>query len=86
MPEVMLPVTWPNTFRRTITPKHGKARVMEFQPGVPVDLRPSDVDLLKADIGVALMPIHRDEKGRPRVIGEDVEPVEPVADDTQGDD
>jgi hypothetical protein len=86
MPEVMLPVSWPNTFRRTVAAKHGKSRVMEFQPGVPVDLKPNEVELLKADIGVALMPIHRDEKGRPRVIREDVEPVESVADDAQGND
>lgn len=70
MPEVMLPYTWPNRFRRTVATKNGKSRVMEFMPGVPVDLRPNEVDLLKADIGGILQPIFRDARGKPRVIRE----------------
>lgn len=68
MPEVMLPHTWPNRFRRTVNPKNGKPRVMVFSPGVPVELKPSEIDLLKADIGTALHPIFRDARGKPRVL------------------
>lgn len=68
MPEVMLPHRWPNRFRRTVNPKNGKPRVMEFLPGVPVELRAADIDLLKADIGPILSPIFRDARGNPRVL------------------
>lgn len=75
MPEVMLPHSWPNRFRRTVTPKSGKPKVLEFVPGVPVDLRPSDVELLKHDIGQGrpLQPVFRDARGKARVL---VEPVD----------
>ena len=79
MPEVMLPRTWPNTFRRTIHPKNGKSRMMVFERGVPVDLKPSEIDLLKADIGSILQPIFRDGRGKPRVLRE-TEPAEEPAD------
>ena len=85
MPFVMLRSNWPNTFRRTITMK-GQKQTLEFKPGVPVDLTPSEISALQSDIGVALVPVEFDEKARPRVITEDVvaeelqpEPEQPVA-------
>jgi len=71
MPFVMLRSNWPNTFRRTITMK-GQKQTLEFNPGVPVDLTPSEISALQSDIGVALVPVEFDEKARPRVITEDV--------------
>ena len=81
MPFVMLKRTWPGNFRRTITiGKKGKEtkRVLEFSPGVPVELTPSEVDALRSDIGVALQPVEFDEKARPRVISDEVEVDEPA--------
>lgn len=75
MPFVMLKKNWPANFRRTITiGKKGKEtkRVLEFTPGVPVELTPAEVDALRSDIGVALQPVEFDEKARPRVITDDV--------------
>lgn len=72
MPEVMLPHDWPGRFRRTVEIK-GKSRLYEFHPGVPVELKPVEVEALRLDIGNALLPIERDEKNRPRVIREEVD-------------
>jgi hypothetical protein len=87
MPFVMLKRNWPGNFRRTITSgKKGKEtkKVLEFSPGVPVELTPAEVEALRSDIGPALQPIEFDEKARPRVISDEVEvdtpeehPVEP---------
>lgn len=74
MPEVMLPRDWPNKFRRTIEIK-GKSRVMEFLPGVPVDLKTAEVEALRNDIGPILLPIMRDARNKPRVIREDFDPI-----------
>ena len=71
----MLKKNWPANFRRTIaTVKKGKEtkRVLEFTPGVPVELTAAEVDALRSDIGVALQPVEFDEKARPRVITDDV--------------
>ena len=71
----MLKKNWPANFRRTIaTAKKGKEtkRVLEFTPGVPVELTAAEVDALRSDIGVALQPVEFDEKARPRVITDDV--------------
>jgi hypothetical protein len=78
MPFVMLKKDWPATFRRTIGPPKDR-RQMEFTPGVPVDLTAAEVDMLRADIGIALMPVDFDEKARPRVITDDVIADEPPA-------
>lgn len=75
MPFVMLKRNWPGNFRRTITTgKKGKEtkRVLEFSPGVPVELMAAEVDALRKDIGVALQPIEFDENARPRIITDDV--------------
>ena len=75
MPFVMLKKNWPANFRRTIANgKKGKEtkRVLEFTPGVPVELTAAEVDALRSDIGVALQPVEFDEKARPRVITDDV--------------
>jgi hypothetical protein len=71
MPFVMLKKNWPGNFRRTIGPPQDR-RQLEFAPGVPVDLTAAEVDMLQADIGIALMPVDFDEKARPRVITDDV--------------
>jgi hypothetical protein len=79
MPFVMLKKNWPANFRRTITTgKKGKEtrRVFEFSPGVPVDLSAAEVEALRSDIGVALVPVDFDEKARPRVITDEVVPEE----------
>lgn len=75
----MLKKNWPGNFRRTIkTGKKGKEveSVLEFSPGVPVDLTPAEVEALRSDIGVALVPVDFDEKARPRVITDEVVPEE----------
>lgn len=79
MPHVMLKRSWPGNFRRTVTEKvRGKdvSRTLEFSPGVPVDLSPAEVDLLRSDIGLALEPVDLDFKARPRVITDDVDVAE----------
>jgi hypothetical protein len=73
VPEVMLQPDWPSTFRRTLRGKGRKTETFEFQPGVPVDFKPADIELLTPDLGRALVPVYRDEKGRPRVISGEVE-------------
>ena len=70
MPEVMLRNNWPGTFRRTVTIRN-KSKQLEFQPGVPVELSSEICKALLPDIGVALMPIERDERNKPRVISMD---------------
>jgi hypothetical protein len=79
MPWVMLKKNWPANFRRTITTgKKGKEvkSTLEFSPGVPVDLSAAEVEALRSDIGVALVPVDFDEKARPRVITDEVVPEE----------
>ncbi len=78
MPFVMLKKNWPGNFRRTIGPPQDR-RQLEFAPGVPVDLTAAEVDMLRADIGIALMPVDFDEKARPRIITDDVIPEETPA-------
>ena len=81
MPSVMLKKDWPGNFRRTITiGKKGKEvkKVLEFTPGVPVELTPAEIEAVRPDIGVALQPIEFDEKARPRVISDEVEVDEPA--------
>lgn len=81
MPSVMLKKNWPGKFRRTITiGKKGKEtkRVLEFVPGVPVELTAAEIEAVRPDIGVALQPIEFDEKARPRVISDEVEVDEPA--------
>lgn len=68
----MLKRDWPNSFCRTITVGKTKTRI-KFEPGQPVDLNSKQIEALRADIGVALMPCDRDEKGRSRVIGDEVD-------------
>lgn len=79
MPFVMLKRNWPGNFRRTIIiGKKGKEtkKVLEFSPGLPVDLTAAEVEALRPDIGIALLPVDFDEKGRPRVITDEVVPEE----------
>lgn len=65
--EVMLKPNWPGGFRRTI--KVGdESKVLEFAPGEPVEVTAEELKALKADIGVSIFEIERDEKGRPRYI------------------
>ena len=72
MPEVMLKRDWPNTFRRTV--RTGKTpQVLTFKPGEPVELNAKQIEALKADIGVCLMPVERDAKGKPRLITDEVD-------------
>lgn len=72
MPEVMLKRDWPNSFNRTITIGKNKTR-LRFEPGEPVELNSKQIEALKPDIGVALMPCERDSKGRTRLIGDEVD-------------
>lgn len=72
MPEVMLKRGWPGSFQRTITVGKKTTRI-RFEPGEPVELDSKQVEAIKADIGVALMPCERDSKGRPRFIDDEVE-------------
>jgi len=79
MPFVMLKKDWPGNFRRTITTgKKGKEtkHVLEFSPGIPVDLSAAEVEAIRPDIGIALLPVDFDEKARPRVITDEVVPEE----------
>jgi hypothetical protein len=79
MPFVMLKRNWPGNFRRTITiGKKGKEtkKVLEFSPGLPVDLTAAEVEAIRPDIGIALLPVDFDEKARPRVITDEVVPEE----------
>jgi hypothetical protein len=70
MPEVMLAPEWQNKFRRTLQLGKGRSRVMEFEPGVPVELSANEIDLLKSDIGKALHPVMRSASGKPKVLSE----------------
>jgi len=83
----MLKRDWPGSFRRTITSKvKGKEvrKTLEFSPGVPVDLTPSEVEALRSDIGAALHPTELDDKARPRIITDEVSVDETViADEPQ---
>lgn len=71
MPAVMLRRDWPGPFQRTIKPDPANKSTwttLYFQPGAPVDLDAATIDLLKDDIGKALLPVAFDEKGRPRIL------------------
>lgn len=83
MPFVMLRKNWPGTFRRTINAKSGCKVQLIFEPGTPVDLTTHEIECLRSDIGVALMPVEFDEKARPRMITEDVVPEEPQKEQPQ---
>lgn len=79
MPELMLKPGWPGSFRRSVG-EGKKSRTLVFLPNDPVEVKASEVDDLKADIGAAIFEVERDEKGRVRFIETGV--VEP--DPTQG--
>ena len=65
----MLKGNWPGNFCRTVrNEKGGVVKVLEFQPGIPVDLPDEDFDAVKNDIGKSLVPVELDEKGRPRQV------------------
>lgn len=73
MPLVMLKRDWPANFRRTIRDKHGKAvQVLEFVPGVAVEVTAKQLDSLSGDMGHALLPARRDAKQKVRIITDDV--------------
>lgn len=80
----MLKRSWPGNFRRTITrDKNGKPlKVLEFTPGVAVEVSASEARALMPDIGVCLEAVELDPKRRPRVIEDDVEAPETVEDVT----
>jgi hypothetical protein len=59
---VMLRNNWPNTFRRA---------GVEFQPGVAVGITSEQLAAIKDDIGVALVEVEYDERGKPRVVGDE---------------
>lgn len=75
MPEVMLKRDWPGTFRRTVR-NAKKPYLMAFEPGQPVELNAKELEAVKADIGVCLMPVERDAKGKARIITDEVETEE----------
>ena len=75
MPEVMLKRDWPSTFRRTVR-NVKKPNMLEFNPGEPVELNAKELEAVKADIGVCLMPCERDAKGKARIITDEVETEE----------
>ena len=77
----MLKKGWPGTFSRTIKTKNKGREVVErktFKPGEPVDLSPAEIEAVRSDIGVCLMPIEFDSKGRTRLITDAVEIAEEV--------
>lgn len=74
MAEVMLKRDWPAAFRRTVGTGRSLVR-MVFEPGVPVEVNQKQFESLKADIGIALLPCERDEKGRARAITDAVDMV-----------
>jgi hypothetical protein len=76
MPYVILKRNWPGVFRRTVQDKKGKPETLVFEPGVPVNLTPSQVNLLSKEIGTAIVPVEMDPKKRPKLILEDVAPAE----------
>jgi hypothetical protein len=74
--EIMLKPNWPGIFHRTVGTGE-QAKRLEFAPGEPVEVDADQFKALKADIGVSLFEIERDEKGRPRYI-ETVETPDPT--------
>lgn len=89
MPQVMLKRDWPGSFRRTVTTKiKGRdfTKALEFSPGVAVELTVAEVEAVRGDIGVSLLPIDMDAKNRPRIISDDVEPVEGELNESQSTD
>lgn len=82
----MLKRDWPGNFSRTITTgKKGKevTERLTFSPGVPVDLSAAQIEQLRPDIGVSLMPVDFDEKARPRIITDDVSVDDAASVDSQ---
>lgn len=67
--EVMLPHTAHAAFRRTVTGGNGQSRVIVFEPGIPVSLKPWEVNAIP-DIGTTLKPVYRDARGKPRAVKE----------------
>lgn len=60
-----------------MTGKKGQTKVVKtFVRGVPVELTSAEVDLLRGDIGPALVPVEFDAKGRTRIITDAVVPDE----------
>jgi hypothetical protein len=80
MPELMLRKDWPGKFRRTIKLSEKKREVLEFVPGVPVELNARQIDGVKGDIGTALYPVERDGRNKVRVITDEVDAPEVIAD------
>ena len=81
MAHVMLKRDWPGKFRRTIRSGRdgrGKPVLLEFEPGVPVDLKAHEIKQLEPEIGVCLEPVEMDDKQRPRIITDEVEAAEDV--------
>ena len=85
MPLVMLKRDWPGKFRRTIG-EGKKTQVLEFLPGVAVDLTAKQIDGIKGDLGRALMPATRDGRKKVRVITDDVAPDAEAEGDSNGSD
>lgn len=73
MPELMLKRDWPSTFRRTVA-SGKKTQVLTFAPGEPVEVDARQIEALRPDIGVCLVPVERDAKGKIRTITDDVVP------------
>lgn len=72
MAELMLKPDWPGTFRRSVG-SGKKSRTLVFERNKPVEVTAADLQALRADIGLALFEVERDEKGRPRFV-ETIEP------------
>lgn len=68
MPELMLKPGWPGTFRRTVTVEGKEPRTIEFGANLPVEVSKEEMELLAPEIGVAIWPIERDDKKRPRYV------------------
>lgn len=67
MHELMLKPGWPGTFHRTVKTDKGE-RLLTFSPNLPVQVTADEMKLLAPDIGLAIWPIERDDKKRPRFV------------------
>lgn len=83
MYSVMLKGNWPGNFRRSVRDEQGKVlKVLEFTPGVPVEVNDEELAAITPDIGVCIVHVQCDDKGRPRIVEDPVEVAdEPAADE-----
>lgn len=74
MPHVMTRADRPGgPFRRRVAAGR-TSKVLVFHPGKPIEVTPAQLKLLEPDLGVHLVEVTLDRRGRPRPIRQDQPP------------